>query len=90
MELDSRAPTARTHTLFDGAPVRLRLARARDDDSLRALLSRCTPGRDGLDAARLARYDPRYRVVIYATALIDSTQAVVGVGTADLDGAQPP
>ena len=29
-------------------------------------------------------------MVICATALIDSSQAVVGVATADLDGAEPP
>lgn len=89
MESESRATMARIHTLPDGERVRLRLARARDEESLRALLRRCRPRRDG-EAERLTRFDPRRSIVICATALVDSSQEVVGVGAVDLDGAEPP
>jgi hypothetical protein len=81
---------ARIHTLPDGRHVRLRLARARDEESLRGLLGRSGSNRRGLEAERLARFDPRHAVVICATALVDSSQEVVGVGAADLYGAEPP
>jgi hypothetical protein len=90
MELDRRARVVRTHTMSDGARVRLRLARARDEEALRALLARCAPHRDDVDAGRLARFDPRHAVVIFATALVDSSQEVVGVGAVGLDQAEPP
>lgn len=90
MKHDSRASMARTHTLSDGRRVRLRMARPRDEESLRALLRRCRPSHDGVEAERLTRFDPRHAVVICATALVDSSQEVVGVGAVDLDGAEPP
>jgi hypothetical protein len=80
---------ARIHMLPDGRRVRLRLARARDEESLRRLLRRSRPNHDGVDAERLTRFDPRRTVVICATELVDSSQQVVGVGAADLDGAEP-
>jgi hypothetical protein len=81
---------ARIHTLPGGRRVRLRLARARDEESLRGLLRRCRPSHDGVEAERLTRFDPRSAVVICATELVDSSQEVVGVGAVDLDGAEPP
>ena len=90
MNPDSRATMARIHTLPDGRRVRLRLARARDEESLRGLLRRSRSNHDGMEPERLARFDPRSAVVICATALVDSAQEVVGVGAADLNGADPP
>jgi hypothetical protein len=81
---------ARTHTMPDGRQVRLRMARARDEESMRALLRRCRPSCDGIEAERLTRFDPRHTVVICATALTDSSQEVIGVGAVELDGAEPP
>lgn len=88
MELDSRATMARIHTLPGGERVRLRMARPRDEESLRGLLHRCRPSHDGLEAQRLTRFDPRRAVVICATALVDCSQEVVGVGAVDLDGTE--
>jgi hypothetical protein len=90
MNSESRATMARIHTLPDGERVRLRMARARDEESLRALLRRVRLGRRNADPGALARFDPRHEVVVCATALVDSRQEVVGVGAADLDGQKPP
>ena len=90
MESDSRAMMARIHTLPDGERVRLRLARARDEESLRALLRRSCPHRREPNPGALAHFDPRHEVVLCATALVDSRHQVVGVGSADLDGEEAP
>jgi hypothetical protein len=89
MEHDSGAILARTHRLPGGERVRLRLARARDEERLRALLRR-SRGDHGADAGALAHFDPRHEVVVCATSLVGSSQEVIGVGAVDLDGAQPP
>jgi hypothetical protein len=80
---------ARTHTLPDGKRVRLRMARARDEEALRVLLRR-RPRRHGADPRALAHFDPRHRVVVCATALVGSSQEIVGMGAADLNSEQPP
>jgi hypothetical protein len=72
----------RIYTLTDGLRVRLRLSRGRDA----AAIARLGPHED---ISRLARFDPRRRVVICATALLDSTETVVGLGAIDLDAAEP-
>jgi hypothetical protein len=81
---------ARIHTLPNGERVRLRLARARDEESLRALLRHAHPRRREVDPGALAHFDPRHEIVVCATALVDSRQQVVGVGAADLSGARAP
>lgn len=64
--------------------MRLRLARFSDVAAIRSLNSRhgVSPG---LRAERLVQFDPRRRYVVCATALIDSTEQLVGVGAIDLD-----
>jgi hypothetical protein len=74
-----------SYTLDDDFRVRLRMARSSDLLPIRALLARGRGG-DGLEPAPLVRFDPRRRWVICATALIDSTETLVGVGAIDLDG----
>ena len=45
---------------------------------------------DELELARLVRFDPRRRLVICATALVGSVDAVVGVGAIDLGDRDAP
>jgi hypothetical protein len=52
----------------------------RDEPELRALLQRAGAFAPELLAARLARADPRRRLVICAMALIGSTETLLGVG----------
>lgn len=78
------------YTLNDGTPVRLRLARISDARAVRELLD--AAGRRGadLEAVRLVQFDPRRRYVVCASALIDSTDAVIGVGAITLrEDAEP-
>jgi hypothetical protein len=73
-----------TLALDGGLRVRLRLARFSDAAAIRALNGRhgASPG---LRAERLVQFDPRRRYVVCATALIDSTEQLVGLGAIDLD-----
>jgi predicted N-acetyltransferase YhbS len=64
--------------------VRLRLARHRDLGAIDALLRRERRAAEELDLARLLRADPRYQLVITATALIGSVETVVGFGAIDI------
>jgi hypothetical protein len=70
-----------TYELDDGFRVRLRMARSSDLRPIRALSDSA-----GVELAPLIQFDPRRRCVICATALIDSTERLVGVGAIDLDG----
>lgn len=82
--------------LADGIRVRLRLAHFSDRREIARLLVRQGQdplAQDGLDPARgesvadrLVQFDPRRRYVLCASALIDSTEQLVGVGAIDLDG----
>jgi hypothetical protein len=83
---DPGALLARSYALPRGPRVCLRLARVRDLPSVRALLRRQGIEPDELELARLMRSDPRCRLVICATALIDSAETVVGIGAIELDG----
>jgi hypothetical protein len=83
---DPGALLARSYALPRGPRVCLRLARVRDLPSVRALLRRQGIEPDELELARLMRSDPRRRLVICATALIDSAETVVGIGAIELDG----
>jgi hypothetical protein len=71
----------------DGIRVRLRMARSSDSGLVRALIARA--GGDPVELARLVHFDPRRRAVICATALIDGSETLVGIGTIDLDGGEP-
>jgi hypothetical protein len=79
----------RTHALEDGHRVRVRLARSSDARAIRDLAARRGLDADPLDVARLTRFDPRRRLVVSATALIDSQETFVGVGAVDLDRGEP-
>lgn len=75
--------------LDDGVCVRLRLARSTDVPLIRSLLARHGTRPEELELAALVHFDPRRRLIICATALIDATETLVGVGAIDLDGGEP-
>jgi hypothetical protein len=74
-----------SYELRDGFRVRLRMARSSDLAPLRALLADKYDG-GRVELASLVQFDPRRRCVICATALIDSAETLVGVGSIELDG----
>jgi hypothetical protein len=74
----------RYHLLSQGLRVCLRLARPRDREGIADLFWAQGREPDELQLARLVRFDPRRRLVICATALIDSLETIVGVGEIDL------
>jgi hypothetical protein len=73
-----------TYGLADDFRVRLRMARPSDIAPIRGLLERSRAGRE-IELARLVQFDPRRRCVICATALIDSAETLLGVGSIDLE-----
>jgi hypothetical protein len=77
----------RTYALERGPRVCLRMARFRDRQGIAELLAshRLDPGELGL--TRLVNFDPGRQLVIVATALVDATERIVGVGAIDLDSA---
>lgn len=78
---DIAALFARGHRLPAGLLLRLRLARPGDELLLAELLAEIGVQAGELDLARLVRFDPRRRLVVCATVLIDSTESAVGFGT---------
>jgi hypothetical protein len=76
---------ARSYALARGPRVCLRLARPRDAGGVADLLWHQGRQPDELELTRLVRSDPRRRLVIVATALIEGQETVVGVGAAELD-----
>jgi len=88
-EFDPGALLGASYLLPGGARVRLRMLATSDARELRALLALHGDDRDGLQAARLLRFDPRRRLVLCARALLDGSEALVGVGAIDL-GAELP
>lgn len=62
----------------------LRLARPRDAGGIADLQWAHGEQPDELELTRLVRFDPRRRLVLVATALIDTMETVVGVGAIDL------
>src|SRR5436190_19974542 len=88
-DLDPGALLARTYELPSRQRVRLRLARRSDLSGLRALLAQRGIEPSALELERLVRYDPRRRLVLCATAPIDGTEAVVGVGAIELGSPRP-
>lgn len=79
-----RSPLARTHALAAGPPVRLRLARPADADGLHALLDGRGIAATPLELRRLLSFDPLRRAVLCATAPLDGTDVLVGLGAIDL------
>jgi hypothetical protein len=80
---------ARTHTLAPGTRVRLRLASARDEAPVKALIARTGARYSDLDVARLVRFDPRGQMVVCASELFEGTELVVGFGAIRLDSDRP-
>lgn len=74
----------RSHELPRGPRVRLRLPGPRDAEAIRELYAECGLDLGELCLARLVGFDPRTRVVICATALVDNHEAMVGIGAIDL------
>jgi hypothetical protein len=66
------------------------MARSSDASSIAGLLERQGLDREDLQTARLVHFDPRRRHVLCATALIDSTETLVGVGAIELDSERVP
>jgi hypothetical protein len=83
--LDTGALLSRTYELPTGPRVRLRYARRSDLPGLRALLRRRGVEPTELEVTRLVRYDPQRRAVICATAPINGTELIVGVGAIALE-----
>lgn len=77
---DPGALLARSYPLPTGPRVRLRLVRPRDRDGIRDLFAATGHAADELELARLVAFDVPRRVVLVATALIDTSERVVGVG----------
>jgi hypothetical protein len=88
-DLDTGALLARTYELPNRQRVRLRLARRSDLPGLRGLLAQRGIEPSALELERLVRYHPRRRLVLCATAPIDGTEAVVGVGAVELGTPRP-
>ena len=82
--LDPGALLARYYPLPRGPRVCLRLVRPRDQEGIRRLLGAHGSEPDELELARLVGFDLRRRLVLCATALVDSTERVLGVGAIDL------
>jgi len=81
---DNRPLLGASYVLGDDFRVRLRMARSSDLMLIRDLLERGR-GADRVELEPLVQFDPRRRCVICATALIDSAETLVGVGSIALD-----
>lgn len=82
--LDSALLLGRYHELPSGLRVCMRLARPRDAGGIADLFWAHGREPDALELGRLVRFDPRRRVVICATALVDSLETIIGVGEIEL------
>jgi hypothetical protein len=87
---DTGALMARYYNLPRGPRVCLRLARPRDAAAIGNLYWANGLEPDDLELTRLVRFDPRERLVICATALVDSLETVVGVGAIPLEASEDP
>ena len=73
-----------SYRLGDGSRIRLRVAAPSDGQRIAALLAQTDGAAAELAVQRLVRFDPRRRVVVCATALIDGAEVLVGVGAIEL------
>jgi hypothetical protein len=64
--------------------VRLRLAHVSDVRTIAELIRREAAAPTELRAERLVQFDPHRRYVVCATALIDGSQRLVGLGAVDV------
>ena len=85
----SGALLAQSYPLERGPRVRLRLAQGRDREEIAALFALNGLEPDRPEVAKLLRSGPRDRIVICATALIGSTETIVGVGAIEVGAAEP-
>lgn len=83
--LDPGGLLARYYPLRRGPKVCLRLVRPRDLDGIRELLRDHAPQADELEPGRLVTFDLSRRLVLCATALIEHSERVLGVGAIDLE-----
>jgi hypothetical protein len=83
-DFDPGALMARWYALPGGPRVCLRIPRVRDREGIRRLVQAYGPLSTELELARLGHFDPRRQLVICATALLGSTETVVGIGAIDL------
>jgi hypothetical protein len=82
---DPGALLAQYHPLPRGPRVCLRLARRRDLAGIADLYARQGIPVDQLSLARLVSFDLLSQLVLCATALIGSTETILGVGAIELD-----
>lgn len=82
---DPGALLAQYHALPRGPRVCLRLARRRDLGGIADLYARQGVAVHELSLARLVSFDLLSQLVLCATALIDSTETILGVGAIELD-----
>jgi hypothetical protein len=82
--LDPGALLARYYALPSGPRVCLRLARPRDQQGIRELLDAHGRPWDELELARLVSFDLTRQLVLVATALVGTSEKVVGVGVTEL------
>jgi hypothetical protein len=82
---DPGALLAQYHPLPRGPRVCLRLARRRDLDGIAGLYARQGIPVHQLALARLVGFDLLSQLVLCASALIDATDTIVGVGAIELD-----
>jgi hypothetical protein len=82
---DPGALLAQYHPLARGPRVCLRLARRRDLAAIADLHARQGIAVHELSLARLVSFDLLSKLVLCATALIDSRETVLGVGAIELD-----
>jgi hypothetical protein len=85
VSFDPGALLGRHYVLADGTRACLRLPRVRDHEGVRRLCERRGLEPDRRELARLLTFDPRRRLVICATGLINSADTVLGVGAIDLE-----
>lgn len=66
-------------TLPSGQRLRLRMPYSQDARQLRDLFARLGVAADDLQLSRALRFDPRERVVVVATVLVDRSEDIVGL-----------
>jgi hypothetical protein len=83
---DPGALMSQVYPLPDGQRVRLRIVQRRDEQQIRAIFAQVGSEPEDFEVMRLLRSDPRRRAVICATALVGTTETVVGLGAIELGG----
>jgi hypothetical protein len=80
---------ASSYALPRGPRVTLRLVRGRDLSGIRGLVRRAGADLDELALVRLVNFDLSAQIVMCATALVGTSETVVGVGAIELDAPNP-